>query len=963
MNINGVKLYGVLSCLLSVFLPTYGQNNYKNRYIPYEIDVANGLPSSYVDDTYVDSDGFLWIATSGGGLCRYDGYELTVFNRFSNPSVKSNFVRSLAEDRLHRLWVASEGGLDVIDLNTMENDTRAQPLPLLQEESVCSHVTIAADGALWTKFGFKLYRIEFDDDGSPADIRSMRSDGFLPVNHIFKDADQDGTVWTFIGNQLWKIAPAAEKDSLKSMPAAPSLIFAENTYVSDFADTGFGFWISTENGLYRLNKTTGEWKHYISDPRDPHSLTQNFVTSIAFTPDDDMIVSTLRGANIYNPVADNFDRIGDDIINCIKAYSSDLMVATENRGLKIYSPSQLSVINYSHDDNIHSSLAQGAVNAILQEENGRLWVGTVEGGLSLKDKGEKGFIHITSEKDGLCHNSVSALTEGPSGQLFAGTWGGGIDVLSTEEKPRVLHHLPPPPAGMSADYIGALAYDRYNQLLWIGSSRDILIYNPKDRSYKRATHATSNGCLGSLIDSSGHLWMGCTEGIFIFDLTHRNEDGNFPEEHYRCRKSKTLLPIQKITCFLEMPDSCIYIGSNGSGLFRARRTDDGHLALSNFTTRHGLSSDSVRGLCKDKDGNIWASTENGLNRLNPQSGKITSFFQEDGLASNRFHWNNACTGKDGLLYFGQENGYSEVHPDTWFYRSGRIHLLFTRISSQGKSLMKQSRPSLLELHERDRNIRLQFAALMANAGLGVTYRYKMDGFDEDWIPLPRGQREAIYSSLPGGNYIFKVRASDRFGQNIEELSLPVEVTPHFYHTIPFALLLMLLVCSTAYQYFRYRVRSLRRARRELEKAVNDRTRALQAANEILRHQNEELASRRFLLSPETHRGKKEEEFTEKVLENLRHLYKDPDLDIDTFCRVMGMSKTLLNSRMQETLGQPTAQFIRTFRLSVAKEMLESGGSMNISEIAYEVGFNDPKYFTRCFSKEYGISPSEMIRNN
>lgn len=963
MNINGVKLYGVLSCLLAVLLPTYAQDYFKDRFVPYEIDVANGLPCSFVDDTYVDSDGFLWIATSGGGLCRYDGHELTVFNSFTHPSVKSNFVRSLAEDHLHRLWIASEGGLDVIDLNMMENDTRAQSLPLLQEESVFSHVTIAADGALWTKFGSKLYRIEFDGNGSPANIRSMTSDGFLPINHIFKDADQDGTVWTFIGNQLWKIAPAADKDSLKAIPAAPSLIFAENTYVSDFADTGSGFWISTENGLYRLNKATGEWKHYVNSLRDTHSLTQNFVTSIAFTTDETMIVSTLRGLNIYNPVADNFDRIGDDIINCIKAYRTDLIVATENRGLKIYSPSQLSVVNYSHDDNIPSSLAQGSVNAILQQENGRLWIGTVEGGLSLKQKRKDGYIHITSEKDGLCHNSVSALAEGPSGQMFAGTWGGGIDVLSTEDTPRVLHHLPVPPAGMTADYIGALAYDSINQLLWIGTSQDILIYNPKDRSYRRAVNAQASGCLGALIDSSRHLWMGCTEGIFIFDLTHRNEDGNFPEEHYRCRKSKTLLPIQKITCFLEMSDSSFYIGSNGSGLFHARHSEDGKLIFSNYTTRHGLSNESVRGLCKDIDGNIWASTENGLNRLNPKTGEITSFFQEDGLASNRFHWNNACTGNDGLLYFGHENGYSEVHPDIGFYRSGRINLLFTRISSQGKSLMRESRPSLLNLHERDRNIRLQFAALIVNAGLSVSYRYKMDGFDEDWITLPRGQREAIYSALPGGHYIFKVRASDRFGQVIDELSLPVRVKPYFYHTVPFALLLMLVICGSAYAYFLYRIRSLRRSRRELEKAVNDRTRALQAANEILRHQNEELASRKCLLSPESHRGKKDEEFMEKVLENLRQLYKDPDLDIDTFCRSMGMSKTLLNSRMQETLGQPTAQFIRTFRLSVAKEMLESGGTMNISEIAYEVGFNDPKYFTRCFSKEYGISPSEIIRNN
>ena len=81
-----------------------------------------------------------------------------------------------------------------------------------------------------------------------------------------------------------------------------------------------------------------------------------------------------------------------------------------------------------------------------------------------------------------------------------------------------------------------------------------------------------------------------------------------------------------------------------------------------------------------------------------------------------------------------------------------------------------------------------------------------------------------------------------------------------------------------------------------------------------------------------------------------------------FCAAMGMSKTLLNNRIQETFGQSTAQFIRTYRLSVAREMLLNNRDsklLNISEIAYEVGFNDPKYFSRCFTKEFGVSPSSF----
>jgi AraC-like DNA-binding protein len=77
---------------------------------------------------------------------------------------------------------------------------------------------------------------------------------------------------------------------------------------------------------------------------------------------------------------------------------------------------------------------------------------------------------------------------------------------------------------------------------------------------------------------------------------------------------------------------------------------------------------------------------------------------------------------------------------------------------------------------------------------------------------------------------------------------------------------------------------------------------------------------------------------------------------------MGMSKTLLNKRVQDAFGQSVGQFIRSYRLSVAREMLLNNRetkNRNISEIAYEVGFNDPKYFSRCFTKDFGVSPSSF----
>jgi AraC-like DNA-binding protein len=100
-----------------------------------------------------------------------------------------------------------------------------------------------------------------------------------------------------------------------------------------------------------------------------------------------------------------------------------------------------------------------------------------------------------------------------------------------------------------------------------------------------------------------------------------------------------------------------------------------------------------------------------------------------------------------------------------------------------------------------------------------------------------------------------------------------------------------------------------------------------------------------------------------LLEAIQKKYKDPDLDVHALAEAMGMSRSLLNEKIQSTLGLSIAQFIRTYRLNVAKEMIVNGTNedMNISEIAYEVGFNDPKYFTRCFTREFDATPSDLHR--
>ena len=94
---------------------------------------------------------------------------------------------------------------------------------------------------------------------------------------------------------------------------------------------------------------------------------------------------------------------------------------------------------------------------------------------------------------------------------------------------------------------------------------------------------------------------------------------------------------------------------------------------------------------------------------------------------------------------------------------------------------------------------------------------------------------------------------------------------------------------------------------------------------------------------------------------MKENFADSEYNLERFVRDMGYSKTLVNKKMQDLTGQPIGQFMKNYRLNVAQRMiLEGTGDDNVSEIAYAVGFNDPKYFTKCFKEFFGYLPSSKL---
>ena len=961
-------------------------NPFSRDYLASFITMEDGLPGNFVDEVFMDSSGFIWVGTSGSGLCRYDGYGFLPFSTNTPVGLKNNFIRYLAEDSWHRLWIASEGGVDVLDLDTYTTTDLSGTALEPYLNTLCSFLTVDAVGCVWLKSGVTLLRVSFGKEGDIASVDAFEDERLSPQTVVFKDVEGDGSVWIGLAGQIRKIVPSAE--GLREVPVLEEFSYRGDAYLSDFLIREDEVWVSTNDGLFRCSLDSGRWKHYVYDANDPRSLSQNFITGLAVSPGKRLIAASLKGFNVFDPIGDDFVRVASDafpdlldsdFINCIKVYGDEIWLGTESAGLVHLYPGRIAVSNVVHDPRDPRSIAANPVNSIYEDAEGRIWVGNVEGGLSISGPGTDGFRHLTAGNAGLSHNSVSAICADDRGRMWVGTWGGGVDILSGDPPFRVEARLVP---GSGSDdrlsYVGSLMMDSVNELMWISTNMGIYYYDLRTDEVHSALREQTYGCIGSCIDASGRLWMGSQEGVFVFDLTRRDPgsaDYAFPVDNYRYKlDNPSSGAVEKIYNICMASDGTVWLGSYGNGIYRVTEGEGGSFTFKNYSSAEGLVNDGVKCILEDAGGRLWVSTENGLSMFSPETGRFVSYSKRDGLQSSQFYWNAALRSSSGLLYFGSVDGLSVVDPG---YRApdtplSRLH--FTRITV-GDRLDLSSAPASLRLHERDRSIGFEFSALTFGPATSIRYSAYLEGQDDGWTPLPSGRNYLSYTSMRKGRYVLHIKASDESGERESVCELPIRVVPHFYHSWIFFLFLALQIFIGVMVWQDWKMKSLVRQREALRATVEERTREinqqkklleekadeLSRQNRILTRQNEELAGHRILSQQESRPAEtRDEKFISKAIETIREMYKDPDLDVTAFCSAMGMSKTLLNNRLQETLGQSIGQFIRTYRLSIAREMLLNNNethSMNISEIAYEVGFNDPKYFTRCFSKEFGTAPS------
>ena len=970
---NILRVDFILAVFFCLILPgkLTAQTGAEDYLVVDRLTRENGLPDQDINGIYFDKRGYAWISTFGGGLVRYDGDSFIRFSKKTDPESVGDFLSLCCEDDFGRLWIPGAGGLAVLDLPSL---TFPDGFPGMSKAWLRDHSSGSmnrdARGCIWFTSKDMLFRISFADNGNRFLVDSLQchvsNDNLLPKAY---DVENDGSVWITLGGRFYKVRQIEGK-GLCMGEILPGMDIGEDNTATAYLRHGNDVWIGTLNGLYKVDIASGYTACFLHSDSDGHSIPNNEITGLCATPDGEIVVSSVGGVSLYNPVSHSFDtygaRVSDEghqilpgeFVRSIAAKGRQLWVGLEAEGLVILQKKALQITNLSHIETTTSPIPSTPVRSLFIDREDVLWLAATEYGLC-RQVGDLVFRCYNTENSALSDNSITSFCEDGQGRIWLGTVNGHLNYVN-RSSPDVIN-LPNGHASDVArniDVILGLVYDWINDYVWIMARSGLYIYDLEKSSFFGYSLELSTCLTGCIV--SDQLWVSSVKGICIIDLKTLES------------RMLTYFP----SCMSLVPDGqTLWVGTYGDGLYKVENCLEENPEITVFSESDGLADSQINGLLLDGI-YLWITTENGLSRLDKQTGEMTSYGLNDGLRSMSFCENSVAKGKDGTIYLGLKGGGLSLLRSSYVPYESRIkpEVVISGYWSRDQ-FHSLSHGTLVSRNENDTDFTLKFSDLSYSRGTDIIYESRIWPLEKEWSPVFENDTYVKIGHIPGGKYKIQIRAVDKEGNVLSQDEKALEVKPVVYNRWWFRLLALLVLALMVHFFVTWYTKSLNRKKDLLQQEVDRQTRELQQQKEqlekkaeelseqnaLLQRQNEMIASHNTLLSGTL--SNRETEFQTQLLDAIQKMYKDPDLDVHALAEAMGMSRSLLNEKIQNSLGLSIAQFIRTYRLNVAKEMICNGTNedMNISEIAYEVGFNDPKYFTRCFTKEFNATPSDLHR--
>lgn len=830
-----ISLLVVLGAVTLFFIPlpaASGQKIIKFQHINTEVGLSQNIVSSILQDSY----GFIWIATDDG-LNRYDGHTFKVYNHIpgDESSLGHDRVRSLYEDRQKRLWVGTMGG--GLHLFNRERDTftryTSDPAnPATISENTISAMREDSNGDFWVGTMFGGFN-KFDRDAGTFQRFRQQPDSEL-------DKTTDSIQWICEGDNgiLWLASWGGlvkfnrNTHQFKTYPFDLADLpdrTVQNRVMHVYKDRSGVLWVGTYEGLFQFdvaNETFISFRNRFPGPKD---TLDNRVYSILEDRMGDMWVGTFGGickmnrkrdkAYVYRAGDSSMYGLSSDYVLCMYEDRSEVFWVGTYSGVDKFDNKRQ---KFTHYPVSRSGKSKGNyVFAVHEDSDGILWLGTFNEGLSRFDRatGELREVNIFSEtKNNQAPHDVLYIMEGSQGYLWVATIGQGLKRIHrrTFEVETYLHYKDDPTT-INSNVVHRMMQDRPGRM-WVSTSNGLSRFDMEKGIFTRYQHnpddpssLSHNDCYATLLDSAGVLWAS-TYGGGINRFNPAN--GTFTRFRH-IPGDPTSLSKDKVYVLHEDRAGNFWIGTNSGGLNKFDREKG---TFSHFTKEDGLPNNVIFTILEDDNGNLWLSTNKGISRFTPSTGEFKNYDLSDGLQGYEFSVGAYYKSRSGEMFFGGANGLNAFFPDKIVDNHHIPPIVITdfKIANRSvrvgpKSVLK--RPvymgDTVKLSHRHSTFSFEFAALDYTAPGTNQYKYKMEGFNNDWIDLGN-KHDITFTNLDPGPYVFRIIGSNNDDVwNHGGASVKVIVSPPFWRTLWFQALMVLLVVFLFISFHRYRMQHLR----------------------------------------------------------------------------------------------------------------------------------------------------------
>lgn len=869
-------------------------------------DKSSGISHNTINGIVEDRFGFIWVSTEYG-LNRFDGTSYTSFlhDHTHEESIPSSFINSMQYDGRDHIYLASSGGLTIISIKDFKIQTVDTSNSVLHSNAISS-IFIRNDGILIICFhdaGAQLFDTRSTAFLAEEDLLFSKED--LDMIRDIREIGQD-----FRGNLL--LLSFGEGFYLDFESGMISKINDQSKiYRSVCYSTKYGFLVGTHSGVYKVNKQAGEYK---LSPFHPELFGGYAVLSLLENDEKEIWVGTeneglmiLRDQKSTKHKADSNSEKninGNSVWTLFEDSNGIEWIGFYKRGI-CNTESSYDMFNYvNYFTNAKKDGFLGFVSSIIEDKDLGLVIGTEGNGLQYFGNQSSCDVQKKSvEEDWV----VTDIAKTNSGELWVATWAGGLKVYDFVEKQFIdLYDINPSLRERSYNLLAV--YANKQGYKFVASFRGgLLIFNEENELIEGIDQI--NAQLPSTEirkieeDCEGNILLAIDQ-IGVWKLTFDNQMGLkssrplVEEKHYNNHSG--------ILSDIIVDERCnVWMATFGDGVFKWNRET---AKVTSINEENGLQGSMIFSLQEDDSGNIWVTTNTGIDRIDA-SMKIDQYHTIERDGSYEFSPHAGFKDESGIIYFGSTQGYVSFDPRHSVQKDQlSLDIYFTEIKANdeyvaseeysGKGIISSGTPFILN-HDQN-NVVVQFAANNILHAQHNQYSYFLEGLENDFRE-PTNLTSVQYSGLKPGKYVFKVKVKNQDLQWSDTSYLEIKVKSPWYLCYWAKLIYVLTGIFLLYSLYRFRVNTqLKQKNKQLDVANNM----------ILKIQESEMSS----LASIVHEGLGQDVVALKQYLKMKDVHVADEL-IEKLIQDVRIMALNLNPRLlkEYTFGEACLKLVKNYR--------------------------------------------------